>query len=101
MSIANDLRKAAVTWPMPELSEVGFAQLNAFSEFGELILRNETQIRIFMLFIACALDDGPRVPMNANEAKVITWPYVCEKSSPALLNLIRAVERFHGIGMEP
>ena len=59
MSIANDLRKAAMTWPMPELSEVGFKQLNAFSEFGELILRNETQIRIFMLFIACALDGGP------------------------------------------
>lgn len=61
MSTAQTLRDAAVTWPLPYLSdEESQVIFSFFAPHERMIFLNSTEGRTFLLFVACALDGGDR-----------------------------------------
>jgi hypothetical protein len=70
-STAQTLREAVLTWPLEYLNSVDY-------------------------YVICALDSGPREPMSEEQRRefFIQW----SDDDTGLFDLIRAVERYHGIG---
>ena len=93
MSIANDLRKAATTWPL-DYTFIEGRVLDGFlgimqSQYGV----SEIDFRTFMLLVASALDGGEREPMSNKTAIGLIDARWSE------MDLVRFVERHHGIGI--
>jgi hypothetical protein len=93
-STAQTLRDAAVTWPMPRLD---FTERCAMYDFHPFLGDDSNQYRTFMLLIACALDGGPREPMPISEMENLVQT---SSPLPRMSDVVRAVERYHGIGVQ-
>ena len=94
MSIANDIRKAATTWPL-DYEVIEGRVLDGFlgimqSQYDV----SEIDFRIFMLLVASALDGAERKPMSNKTAVAFCYASWSER------DLIRLVERHHGIGVK-
>lgn len=95
MSTAQTLREAAVTWPMPELNETEWHAVRLLLGPYEFIFQTGgTEHRLFMLLVAASLDGGERVPMSNIQQFLFAMDYLNDGHG-----LVRAVERYHGIGV--
>ena len=77
MSTANDLRKAALTWPL-DYTVTDASILDSFIGYLSkgLLDLTDTEHRTFLLFVACALDGGPR------ECRMLTGAEVASCKNP-------------------
>ena len=93
MSTAQTIRDAALTWPMPYLSDEESRVLWVFCGlYG--VDWDSTESRTFMLIAAASLDGGERLPMSNIQQFRFAMDYLNDGHG-----LVRAVERHHGIGV--
>ena len=95
MSTAQTIREAAVTWPMPPLSQLDRHILLCHGKIFEQFYSTD-RYRTFMLIVAASFDGGERVPMSSTELVRLLDDY---EDCP--YQAARAVEQHHGIGVKP
>ena len=97
MSTAQTIREAAVTWPMPYLSDEESDVLWAFCGLRNPVDWGEDRYRTYMLIVAASLDGGERVPMNLKAHYIVDGRI--KLHGKELNALIQYVEQHHGIGV--
>ena len=94
MSTAQTIRDAAVTWPMPYLSDAASMMLAAMGTSQRVLFNHDTHFRTYMLIVAASLDGGERLPINKMQKFRFAMDYLHDG-----YGLILAVEQHHGIGV--